>query len=216
MTERPRPRARLAGALAAIGLLSGWGSPGFARPLPVPGECSAGPGMRRCLYRSAVPSVGLLSECDGSRCRVGFYYGRIDTPEWLTPPEGWTAFPPPEVRWPSATLAEVRFGCGASCSVSYFFEARRQRLSPPRRDVVALDERRLLVAQGEGRSLVARQVYSGREVARIERSWAPGLTAVEAIQDARFEPDGRLSITWMQAGDRPPMTERITVPSIPR
>jgi len=110
----------------------------------------------------------------------------------------------------------VRFGCGRACAVSYFFEGRRRRLSPPRRDVLALDERRLLVALPEGRALVVRQAYSGREVARIERNWAPGLAVAEAVRAARFHPDGRLSFTWLRGPAREPVTERLSVPSMPR
>jgi hypothetical protein len=208
------------GAPALAALVAGGGlilPAGGGAELPViPGECApAGPGTR-CLYRSSLPSTGLVSECEGGRCRVGYYYGRADAPAWLPLPTGWTAFPPPAVSWPSSTFAQVRFGCGPSCSISYFFEARRRRLSPPRPDVMALDERRLLIASPEGRALVVRQVYSGREVARVERDWAPGLSPGEALRAVRFHPDGRLSFTWLRGADREPVEERVSVPTMPR
>jgi hypothetical protein len=215
-SRRPRltTRQRIAAALGALTLL----------PLPVgasvpsrgfPGDCAAAGAVVRCLFRSSLPSVGLLSECEAGRCRVGFYYGSPDRPEWLPLPEGWTSLPPPGITWPTATLAEIRFDCGPACSVSYFFEGRRRRLSPPRRDALALDHRRLLVALAEGPALVVRQVYSGREVARIERDWAPGGT-VSAVRAARFDPDGRLSFTWLRGTGRQPVAERVSVPSMPR
>lgn len=210
-----RRARRYAVVVLAVGLVL---VPALARsqPRPVPGECSPAGPVQRCLFRSAVPSVGLVSVCEETRCRVGFYYGSVDAPEWLPRPEGWTTFPPPEVTWHSSTFAEVRFGCGPSCSVSYFFDGRRRRLSPPRRDVRALDQRRMLVASPEGRALVVRQVYSGREVARIERDFAPGLEAAAAVREARFHPDGRLSFVWLRGAARDPVAERVSVPSMPR
>jgi hypothetical protein len=182
-----------------------------------PGDCAPAGAASRCLFRSSLPSVGLISECEGGgRCRVGFYYGPVDRPEWLPLPEGWTAFPQPEVTWRSATFAEVRFGCGPACSVSYFFEGRRRRLSPPRRDVLAFDDRRLLMASAEGGALVVRQAFSGREVARIERDWAPGIGVIDAVRAARFDPDGRLSFTWLRGAAREPVAERVSIPSMPR
>jgi hypothetical protein len=119
------------------------------------------------------------------------------------------------VRWHSATFAEARFACGPACTVSYFFEAKRRRLSPPRRDVLDVDLRRLLYAQPDGASLAVRQIFSGREVARITRDWAaPALR--EAITDLHFDPDGRLTFTWLRRVDRAPVTERVSVPSVPR
>lgn len=182
----------------------------------VPGECAPAAAVTRCLYRSSLPSVGFVSDCERTRCRVGYYYGSVDDAEWLPLPEGWTAFPPPEVSWPSSTFAEVRFPCGPACSVSYFFDGRRRRLSAPRRDVLAFDQRRLLIASAEDRALVIRQAYAGREVARIERDWAPGLAVAEAVRSVAFHPDGRLSFTWLRGPGREPVAERLTVPSIPR
>lgn len=182
----------------------------------VPGECAPAAAVTRCLFRSSLPSVGLVSDCEGARCRVGYYYGSVDAVEWLPLPGGWTAFPPPEVSWPSSTFAAVRFRCGPACSVSYFFDGRRRRLSPPRPDVLALDQRRLLIASAEDRALVVRHAYAGREVARIERDWAPGLAVAEAVRAAAFHPDGRLSFTWLRGPGREPVAERLSVPSIPR
>ena len=205
---------RIAAALALLALLV-LPPAAPAQPRVVPGDCAVAGAVTRCLFRSSLPSVGLISECEAGRCRVGFYYGPVDQPQWLPLPEGWTAFPPPAVTWHSATFAEVRFDCGPACSVSYFFEGRRRRLSPPRRDALALDDRRLLVASAEGRALVVRQLYSEREVARIERDWAPGGVA-EAVRAARFDPDGRLSFTWLRGAGREPVAERVSVPSMPR
>jgi hypothetical protein len=72
------------------------------------------------------------------------------------------------------------------------------------------------MAQGEGRALAIRQIFSGREVLRIERDWAPGLSVAEAITQIRFETDGRLSFTWLAGTARTPVSERVTVPSLAR
>jgi hypothetical protein len=186
------------------------------QPRITPGECATVATVTRCLFRSSLPSAGLISECEASRCRVGSYAGALETVRWLPLPGGWTTFPPPEVVWVSSTFAEVRFRCGPSCSLSYFFDARRRRVSPSRSDVLALDGRRLLVAMGEAEALVVRQIFSGREVARIEREWAPGLRVVEAVRSARFDPDGRLSFTWLKGAPSTPVAERLSIPSLPR
>jgi hypothetical protein len=71
------------------------------------------------------------------------------------------------------------------------------------------------VAQEDGRDLAVRQIFSGREVARITRDWAsPSL--LDAITDLHFDPDGRLTFTWLKGKDRTPVTERVSIPSIPR
>lgn len=118
--------------------------------------------------------------------------------------------------WHQATFAEIRFDCGAPCRISYFFEAKRRRLSPPRPQVLDTDTRRLLIAQAEGRTLVVRQIFSGREVARIDRDWAAGPSLERALTTIHFDPDGRLSFTWLRNPDRTPVSERVSVPSIPR
>jgi len=100
--------------------------------------------------------------------------------------------------------------------VSYFFEAKRRRLSPPRPQVLDVDTRRLLVAQADARTLVVRQIFSGREVARIDRDWAPGPSLEPALTTIHFDPDGRLTFTWLKGNDRTPTTERVSIPSIPR
>jgi hypothetical protein len=185
----------------------------------VPGDCAgAGPEQpSRCIYRAAFPSTGLVARCRSDRdCQVGYYYGDPEKPVWLEPPPGLVTLPKPEVIWHEAAFAEVRFDCGAPCRISYFFEAKHRRLSPPRREVLAVDTRRLLVAQAEGRALVARQIFSGREVARIERDWAPGPRLEPALTAIHFDPDGRLSFTWLKGPERTPLSERVTVPSIPR
>jgi hypothetical protein len=134
---------------------------------------------------------------------------------WLDPPPGLATLPKPEVIWHQATFAEIRFGCGPPCRISYFFEAKRRRLSPPRAQVLDVDTRRLLVAQAAARALVVRQIFSGREVTRIDRDWGtPSLEA--ALAAIHFDPDGRLSFTWLKGADRTPVSERISVPSIPR
>jgi hypothetical protein len=123
------------------------------------------------------------------------------------------ALPRPRVRWHSATFAEVRFDCGAGCSVSYFFEARRRRISPARSSVLGVDVRRWLLAAADGPAIVVQQIFAGRPVARIERPWAPGLSTLEAVTAIRFDPDGRLTFTWLAGPERRPVTERVTVPS---
>jgi hypothetical protein len=157
-----------------------------------------------------------VADCRTDReCRVGYYYGDPDKPVWFEPPPDLGALPKPDVIWRSATFAEVRFACGPSCSVSYFFEARRRRLSPPRRQALDVDLRRLLVAQAEAQALTVRQIFSGREVARIEREWTGG-SVEAALTDLHFDPDGRLTFTWLQGQGRTPVTERVSVPSVPR
>jgi hypothetical protein len=183
-----------------------------------PGECSPErEGATFCIYRSLLPSVGIVGSCrDGRHCRVGTYYGNPTSDVvWLAPPSGMETLPEPQVFWITSTLAQVRFDCGEGCSWSYFFDAIRRRLSEPRRSVLAVDPRRLLVAMTEDRSLVVRQVFSGREVARVEREWAPVAWLGDAITAIRFDPDGRLSLTWLRGAERSPVTERISVPSVP-
>ncbi|HEU4438869.1 MAG TPA: hypothetical protein VFT36_06440 [Methylomirabilota bacterium] len=183
------------------------------------GDCARGGGPEqpsRCLYRAAFPSVGLVAQCRSDHdCRVGYYYGDPDQPVWLEPPPDHPTLPKPEVIWHAATFAEIRFACGPGCRFSYFFEAKRRRVSPPRPQVLDVDMHRLLVAQAEGRSLVARQIFSGREVARIERDWAPG-PLESALTAVHFDPDGRLTFTWLEGADRTPVTERVSIPSMPR
>jgi hypothetical protein len=203
-------RAGLVLAAAALGLLGA---------APVRGDCAGAGGTEpsHCIYRSAFPSAGIVAECRADReCRVGYYYGDPASPVWLQPPQGMPAFPKPEVIWRTATFAEIRFDCGHPCSVSYFFEAQRRRLSEPRRMVLDADIRRLLVAAVEDRAVVVRQIFSGREVARIERPWAPGAWPGDAIESMHFDPDGRLTFTWLKAPGRQPVTERVSVPSVPR
>ena len=67
----------------------------------------------------------------------------------------------------------------------------------------------------EERALVVRQIFSGRPVARIERHWAPDLWMGAAITSLHFDPDGRLSFTWLRGSERVPVTERVSVPSVP-
>ncbi len=190
--------------------------------LPAPsaasGECAPeGTTGSYCLYRSLLPSSGIVASCRDDRdCRVGYYYGDPAKAVWFEPPSGMSTFPKPEVTWPTATLAQVRFDCGAPCSVSYFFEAKRRRLSPPRRFVLAFDPRRLLFAAAEERALVVRQVFSGREVARIDRDWAPAPWLGDVIVALRFDPDGRLSLTWLRGPDRAATSERVSIPSAAR
>jgi hypothetical protein len=120
------------------------------------------------------------------------------------------------VIWHAATFAEIRFDLGPSGHVSYFFDATRRRLSPPRPEVLDIDLRRLLMAQADGRTLVVRQIFTGREVARIDRDWAPGPSVAAALTAVRFTPDGRLNFTWLKGPAHTPVSERVTVPSIPR
>ena len=183
------------------------------------GDCAgpAGDQPSRCLYRSAFPSTGLVADCRTDRdCRVGYYYGDPEAPVWLKPPPDLPTLPKPAVIWRAATFAEIRFACGPACHVSYFFEAKRRRLSPPRRQVLDVDLRRLLLAQPDARALVVRQIFSGREVARLTRDWAPGPSLSDALTEIHFDPDGRLTFTWLKGQARTPVTERVSIPSIPR
>ena len=186
---------------------------------PTPPECSgpAGAGPSRCLYRSLLPSSGIVADCRTDRdCRVGYYYGSPEQPHWFTPPDGLSVLPKPEVIWHTATFAETRVPCGRACTWSYFFEAKRRLLSAPRRDVLDVDYRRLLMAQVDGRALAIRQIFSARDIVRIEREWAPGLTAGSAITAIHFDPDGRLSFTWLKGAERASVSERVTVPTYVR
>ena len=182
-----------------------------------PGACSHDGGLTFCIYRSLLPSVGIVASCrDDGYCRVGHYYGNPSSDVvWFTPPSGLTTLPEPHVFWLTSTLAQVRFHCGPECSWSYFYDAIRRRLSEPRRLVMAVDTKRLLVAMAEERALVVRQVFSGRLVVRIERDWTPGLWVGAAITELQFNPDGRLSFTWLGGRERVPVTERVSVPSVP-
>jgi hypothetical protein len=193
-------------------------SPAAATPVST-GECSGpgGAGPSHCLYRSLMPSTGIVADCKSdSDCRIGYYYGDPSKATWFTPPTGMATMPKPAVLWHTATFAETRIGCGRSCTWSYFFEAKRHSLSAPRRDVLDVDYRRLLMAQGDGRALVIRHIFSAHDVLRIDRDWAPGLSAGEAIAEIRFDPDGRLTLTWLMGPGRERVTERVTVPSIAR
>jgi hypothetical protein len=149
------------------------------------------------------------------RCRVGVYYGSPDTPTPFSIPPGWDALPRPHVFWHGATFAEVRFEPAGQTPLSYFVEARRRRISPPRADVLAVDLRRSLVAHVDRGAVWVVQIFSGREVASIARPWAPGLSLREAVTTIHFDADGRLTFTWLAGAERHPITERVTVPSIP-
>jgi hypothetical protein len=178
-------------------------------------ECASdGPTASHCLYRSLLPSTGIVASCRDDRdCRVGHYYGDPGKAVWIEPPAGMATLPKPEVTWPTLTFAQIRFDCGPACSVSYFFEAKRRRLSGPRRFVLAVDVRRWMLAAAEERALVVRQVFSGREVARIERDWAPGGWLGDVITALHFDPDGRLSFTWLRGPDRAAVSERLSIPA---
>ena len=183
-----------------------------------PDECvRVGPNGSHCLYRSLLPSAGIVAQCQSDRdCRVGYYYGDPDAPVWLDPPPGLGTLPKPAVTWPTATLAQVRFDCGGPCSVSYFFEAKRRRLSSPRWFVLAVDPRRLLLTTAEERAIVVRQMFSGREVTRIERDWTPATWLGDVVSAIHFDPDGRLSFTWLRGAERVPVSERVSIPSFAR
>ena len=171
----------------------------------------------RCLYRSAFPSTGLVADCRTDRdCRVGYYYGDPEKPMWLAPPPDWRTLPKPDVIWRAATFAEIRLDGGPAGRVSYFFEAKRRRLSPPRFQVLDVDLRRLLLAQADGPAITVRQIFSGREVSRITRDWTPAPSLADALTEIHFDPDGRLTFTWLKGKDRTPVTERVSVPSVPR
>ena len=78
-----------------------------------------------------------------------------------------------------------------------------------------MDLRRLLVAQADDGALTVSQIFSGREVARITRDWATS-SVRDAVTDLHLDPDGRLTFTWLRRPDRTPVTERVSVPSVPR
>jgi hypothetical protein len=190
---------------------------GPAPPPATPGECAPEQaGVSLCIYRSLLPSAGIVVSCRRGSCRVGHYHGNPADVVWFTPPPGMTSLPEPEVIWLTATLAHVRFDCGRPCSWSYVYEATRRRLSAPRRSVLAVDPRRLLMAVAEGRALVVRQIFSNREVARIERDWIPDAWLGDTITALRFDADGRLSFTWLRGKERSPVSERVSVPGVPR
>lgn len=195
----------------------------LAAPLLAASAASAecvreGPTGTYCLFRSLLPSTGIVAHCVQERgdCRVGYYYGDPAKATWIAPPPEIPVLPMPEVTWITLTLAQVRFGCGAHCSESYFFEAKRRRLLGPRRDVMAVDALRGLVATAAGRALVVRVMSSGRELARIERDWAPGPWLGDAITELRFDPDGRMSFTWLRGAGREPVSERVSISTVPR
>jgi hypothetical protein len=206
------------GAALLVLLASAAGAAAGSASSRAPADCVPDGGAgTRCLYRSFLPSAGIVASCRHDHdCRVGYYSGNPADPAWFTPPPGMTTLPKPEVTWPAAMLAQVRFDCGRPCSVSYFFDVKRRRLSAPRWHVLAVDVRRSLLAAAEERALVVRQIFSGREVARIVRDWAPGAWLGDAITALRFEPDGRLSLTWLRGPDRVAVAERPTIPSFAR
>ncbi|MCI0545949.1 MAG: hypothetical protein L0027_01545 [Candidatus Rokubacteria bacterium] len=191
----------------------------MSAPRPAVGECSppAPDGAFRCLYRSFIPSAGIVAECRSERdCRAGHYYGRPEDATWFTPPTGLATLPRPEVIWHTANLAEIRVGGAGGATASYFFQATRKRTTAARAGVLAVDTRRALVATAEPPALVIRQMWSGREVLRLEREWTPGLSLAQALPALRFDPDGRLSFTWLRGAEREPVSERVSVPSVPR
>ena len=195
-------------------LLSGGGA-GAADPGA--GECAGagGDGPSRCLYRSLLPSAGIVAVCEtDTRCRIGAYHGPPETPTWFAPPPGRYTLPRPTVRWHSATLGEARFDVASAGTLSYFFEVRRQRISGARAGVLEVDVRRSLFAAAEEGVLVVRQIFSGRPVTRIERPWAPGLDVRAAVTALRFDPDGRLSFSWLAGPERRTVSERVSVPSV--
>ena len=170
-----------------------------------------------CIYRSLVPSAGIVSSCRSERdCHVGYYVGNPSDAVWFRPPPTLTTFPTPEVSWLTSTFAEVRVDCGHACSFSYFFEAQRHRVSDAYQSVLAVEPRRFLLASAEYRAVVIRQVFSGREVMRVERDWAPAEWLGDVLPNLHFDPDGRLSFTGLRGGERTPGSERVSVPSVPR
>ena len=44
----------------------------------------------------------------------------------------------------------------------------------------------------------------------------PGPSLEPALTTIHFDPDGRLTFTWLKGNDRTPTTERVSVPTIPR
>ena len=160
-----------------------------------------------------MPSTGIVADCESdTRCRVGAYYGSPDAPPGSRRRPGLDALPRPRVRWHGATFAEARFECGPGCSVSYFFEARRRRISPPRASVLGIDARRWLLAAAEGPTWwCGRSSRAGRWCASSGHG-RQGCLLREAVTAARFDPDGRLTFTWLAGPDRRAVTERVDDP----
>src|SRR5262249_32068445 len=119
-------------SLLLAGLLS---AAAAATPAPVAGDCPGSgpqppppPPHRAGLPpRAPAPPDGVLASSCGPPERRG----------GSGPPAGVVTLPRPEVLWHEATFAEVRFEIGAG-HVSYFFEAKRRRLSRPLPDVLAV------------------------------------------------------------------------------
>jgi hypothetical protein len=81
--------------------------------------------------------------------------------------------------------------------------------------VLAVDIRRQLIAQADGRAVAVRLLFSGREVARLDRDWAPGPLPA-AITAIHFDPDTRLTLSYLRGASREPVTERLSISVIPR
>src|ERR1700757_1450931 len=78
-------------------------------------------GRTLCIYRSLIPSAGVVSSCRTEHdCRVGYYVGDPSQAVWFRPPPTLGTFPTPDVSWLTSTFAEVRVDCGHRCSFSYF------------------------------------------------------------------------------------------------
>ncbi len=162
------------------------------RPTPRSARRPAPTGSR-CLYRSLLPSTGIVASCRDDRdCRVGYYYGDPAGSHLVRRHPGVA-----DAAQARGDLAHRRRSPrSASTAATRARSATSSRRSgagypSPRRLVLAVDPRRLLLAAVEDRALVVRQVFSGREVTRIERDWAPGGVARRRRSPAlHFDPDG--------------------------
>ena len=156
-----------------------------------------------------------MADCvSDTRCRVGDYYGDPDEPGWLAYPRTGDATEP-RVSWHTATLAEMRFACGPECAMSYFFEARRRRLSPCARPCWTWTSAVPLVAMADGPAVVVPPDLLGPRGGPYHPP-GRGASLRDAVTAIHFDPDGRLTFTWLAGNTRTPVTERVSVPSVPR
>ena len=153
----------------------------LAEAAPAPGECSGPGGAGRPTASTAplMPSAGIVADCaERPRLPRRLLLRRTRAGDVAHAACGHDQHAQARRHLAQRDLRRgTRFGCGPGCTWSYFFEAKRRLLSAPRRDVLEADYRRLLMAQVEGRALAVRQIFTAREALRIERDWAPGLTA---------------------------------------
>ena len=208
----PLPRLLL-GALLLLAPLPA------AAAAPAPAECSGpgGAGPSHCLYRSVLPSAGIVADCVSDRdCRVGYYYGGPERATWYTPPQGMASLPKPRRDLAHGDLRRDALRLRPPCAWSYFFEARRHLLSEPRRDVLDVDYRRLLMAQVDGRALAIRQIFSARDVLRTRAGLGAGALRRRGDHGDPLRPRRAADLHLAQGSGRERVSERVSVPSFAR